>query len=358
MGDLYEALVAADEAGLFHVTDARPGIRRVKRGKGFSYLGEDGRPVGSGERARIASIAIPPAWTDVWICPNPDGHILATGRDARGRKQYRYHPRWREVRDSDKYDRLGRFGQALPGIRTRLEEDLARRGLGEEKVLATVVSLLDESLIRIGNDEYKEQNDSYGLTTIGQDHVSVRGAQVRFEFRAKSGVEQSVAISDKRLAKIVKQCQDLPGEDLFAFTDDDGRVIDVTSTHVNDYLRAITGASFTAKDFRTWGGTVVAAEALAGVGPAATKKEQEANVLLAIDTAAHALGNTRSVARSCYVHPGVPDAYREGTLEDAWRRARGRQRFSRPEAAVLTVVEASDRALPAAEDGEACAAVS
>ena len=357
MAELYEVLSAADEAGLLYVSDARPGIRRVKRGKGFSYVGVEGAVVGPEERARIAAIAIPPAWTDVWICPDPEGHILATGRDARGRKQYRYHPRWREVRDGNKYDRLGRFGHALPEIRAHLEGDLARRGLGEEKVLATVVSLLDESLIRIGNDEYKAQNDSYGLTTIGEDHVSVRGSQVRFEFRAKSGVAQSVAVSDKRLAKIVKQCQELPGEDLFAFTGNDGRVVDVTSTHVNEYLRAVTGDSFTAKDFRTWGGTVVAAEVLAGVGPAVTKKEQEANVLVAVDTAAHALGNTRAVARSCYVHPGVADAYRAGELDEAWRRARGRTRFSRPEAAVLSVVEASERSLPAGGDGDACEAV-
>lgn len=342
MADLYQSLSAADEAGLFHVSDARPGIRRLKRGKGFSYVAVDGHTLGRAERERIAVMAIPPAWTDVWICPNPEGHILATGRDARGRKQYRYHPRWREVRDSDKYGRLGRFGRSLPAIRSRLEDDLARRGLGAEKVLATVVSLLDESLIRIGNDEYKAQNDSYGLTTIGEDHVTVRGAQVRFEFRAKSGVEQSVAVSDKRLAKIVRQCQDLPGEDLFAFTDDSGRVVDVTSTHVNEYLRTVTGDTFTAKDFRTWGGTVVAAEALVAAGPVETKKEQEANVLFAIDTAAAALGNTRAVARSCYVHPGVTDAYREGALHDAFRRARERERFSRQEAAVLTVVEADE----------------
>jgi DNA topoisomerase-1 len=347
MGDLYQALSAADEAGLLHVSDARPGIRRIRRGKGFSYLDPQGATIGVAERERIAAIAIPPAWTDVWICPRPDGHILATGRDAKGRKQYRYHPRWREVRDGDKYDRLGRFGRSLPGIRARLEEDLARRGLVEEKVLATVVSLLDESLIRIGNDEYAEQNESYGLTTIEGDHVSVSGASVHFEFRAKSGVEQSVDVSDKRLAKIVRQCQELPGEDLFAFTDDSGRVVDVTSTHVNDYLRSVTGDTFTAKDFRTWGGTVVAAEALAGLGPAATAREQEANVVAAIDTAAAALGNTRAVARSCYVHPGVTDAYREGSLAEAWRSARSRPRFRRPEAAVLTIVENSDRALPA-----------
>lgn len=347
MGDLYQALVAADEAGLFHVSDARPGIRRVKRGKGFSYVHPDGTVADVDERERIASIVIPPAWSDVWICPRPDGHILATGRDARGRKQYRYHPRWREVRDSDKYDRLSRFGHALPAIRARLEEDLTRRGLVEEKVLASVVSLLDESLIRIGNDEYAAQNDSYGLTTIEGDHVTVRGAFVHFEFRAKSGVEQSVSVSDKRLARIVRQCQDLPGEDLFAFTDAEGRVVDVTSTHVNEYLRTLTGDTFTAKDFRTWGGTVSAAEALAAAGPAETKKEQEANVVTAIDTAAHALGNTRAVARSCYVHPGVLDAYREGTLDEVWRKARGRARFSRPEAAVLSVVEASEARDPA-----------
>ena len=346
MGDLYQALSAADDAGLFHVSDARPGIRRVRRGKGFSYVLPDGSTADPPVRERIAAIAIPPAWTDVWICPRPDGHILATGRDARGRKQYRYHPRWREVRDGDKYDRLARFGRSLPGIRAQLEDDLARRGLVEEKVLAAVVSLLDESLIRVGNDEYAEQNDSYGLTTIEGGHVAVHGASVHFEFRAKSGVEQSVSVSDKRLARLVRQCQDLPGEDLFAFTDDSGRVVDVTSTHVNEYLRSVTGDTFTAKDFRTWGGTVVAAEALAGLGPARTDREGEANVIAAIDTAALALGNTRAVARACYVHPGVTDAYRDGSLAEAWRQARSRPRFRRPEAAVLTVVEGTDLALP------------
>ena len=346
MADLYESLNAADEAGLFHVSDERPGIRRRKQGKGFSYIAPDGSIVGREERDRIAAIAIPPAWTDVWICPLPDGHILATGRDAKGRKQYRYHPRWREVRDSDKYHRLSRFGHALPGIRARLEDDLARRGLTEEKVLAAVVSLLDESLIRVGNDEYAEDNDSYGLTTIEGEHATVRGASVHFEFRAKSGVEQSISVSDKRLARIVKQCQELPGEDLFAFTTPDSKVVDVTSTHVNHYLRDVTGDTFTAKDFRTWGGTVVAAEALARLGPVVTKKEQESNVLAAIDAAAEALGNTRAVARSCYVHPGVTDGYRDGTLDEAWRKARSRQRFSRPEVATLAVVEASDASDP------------
>ncbi len=346
MADLYEALVAADEAGLFHVSDARPGIRRLKRGTGFSYVRPDGTVLDAEERVRIAAIAIPPAWTDVWICPRADGHILATGRDVKGRKQYRYHPSWREVRDTDKYHRLSRFGHALPAIRARLEEDLSKRGLVEEKVLATVVSLLDESLIRVGNDEYATQNDSYGLTTIEADHVEVHGASVHFEFRAKSGVEQSVSVSDKRLARVVKQCQELPGEDLFAFNDDAGRVVDVTSTHVNEYLRAVTGDTFTAKDFRTWGGTVVAAEALAGMGAAETTKEQEANVLAAIDAAAEALGNTRTVARSCYVHPAVTDAYRGGSLDEVWRAARSRRRFSRPEVAVLAVVEASDTADP------------
>lgn len=346
MADLYESLRAADEAGLFHVTDAQPGISRRKRGTGFSYVSSDGTAADAEERGRIESIAIPPAWTDVWICPTPDGHILATGRDARGRKQYRYHPRWREVRDSDKYHRLSRFGHALPKIRTRLEDDLSTRGLSEEKVLAAVVSLLDETLIRIGNDEYAAENDSYGLTTIEDDHATVRGASIHFEFRAKSGIERSISLSDKRLARIVKQCQDLPGEDLFAFTDGDGKAVDVTSTHVNHYLRAATGDTFTAKDFRTWGGTVVAAEALAGMGPASSKKEEDANVLAAVDAAAEALGNTRTVARSCYVHPGVTDGYRDGTLAEAWRTARRRQRFSRPEAAVLSVVEASDAADP------------
>jgi DNA topoisomerase-1 len=291
------------------------------------------------DKARIEALVIPPAWTDVWICPLADGHIQATGRDARGRKQYRYHDRWREVRDANKYERLAEFAAGLPDLRATLDEHLARRGLPEEKVLAAVVRLLDETLIRIGNDEYAETNDSFGLTTIEGDHVSVEGTRIEFEFRGKSGVEQEVSLRDRRLAAIVKACQELPGEDLFGYLDDDGQTIDVTSGMVNDYLRSITGADVTAKHFRTWGGTVTASELLAPLPVPDSEQEAKANELAALDAAADRLGNTRTVCRNCYVHPHVTTAYREGDLQEAWKRARSASRFRRGERAVLTVLE-------------------
>jgi DNA topoisomerase I len=282
---------------------------------------------------------IPPAWTDVWICPSADGHIQATGRDERGRKQYRYHPRWREVRDADKYERLAEFATGLPDLRARVDTDLARRGLPEEKVLAAVVRLLDDTLIRIGNDEYKTTNESYGLTTLEGGHVSVEGSRIEFEFRGKSGIERDVELRDRKLAAIVKRCQELPGEELFCYLDDDDRVVDVTSTMVNDYLRSITGAEVTAKHFRTWGGTVVAAELLAPLPVPDDEREAKSNELIALDAAAERLGNTRTVCRNCYVHPHVGAAYREGDLQAAWKRAREAARFRRSERAVLTVLE-------------------
>jgi DNA topoisomerase-1 len=340
MPALFEVLCDADAADLFYVTDERPGITRRRRGKGFSYHHPDGSPVSAAERERIEEIVIPPAWTDVWICPLADGHVQATGRDERGRKQYRYHPRWREIRDANKYERLAEFGAGLPDLRRRLDDDLARRGLPGEKVLAAVVRLLDDTLIRIGNDEYKATNDSYGLTTIEGEHVSVEGSRIQFEFRGKSGVEHDVELRDRRLATVVKACQDLPGEELFGYVDDAGRVVDVTSTMVNDYLRSLTGAPITAKDFRTWGGTVTAAELLAPLPVPDSEKEAKSNEIFALDAAAERLGNTRTVCRNCYVHPHVSAAYREGDLHAAWNRARDSARFSRGERTVLTVLEA------------------
>jgi DNA topoisomerase I len=339
MAVTYDVLCDADAADLYYVTDERPGITRRRRGKGFSYHHPDGSAVGAEDKARIEAIVIPPAWTDVWICPLAVGHIQATGRDERGRKQYRYHPRWREVRDANKYERLADFGAQLPDLRGRLDQDLAKRGLPGEKVLAAVVRLLDETLIRIGNDQYAEANDSYGLTTIEGDHVDVSGTRIQFEFRGKSGVEQEVELRDRRLAGIVKACQDLPGEDLFAYLDDDDRVVDVTSDMVNAYLRSITGEGVTAKHFRTWGGTVIAAEALATLPVPDTEKEAKSNELAALDLAAANLGNTRTVCRNCYVHPHISSAYREGDLQEAWKRARSAPRFSRAERATLTVLE-------------------
>jgi DNA topoisomerase-1 len=329
----------AVEAGLRYVSDAKPAITRRRSGKGFSYRRSDGSLVSADERRRIEALAIPPAWTDVWICDRPDGHVLATGRDDRGRKQYRYHPQWQEISGATKFAALRDFGHDLPCVRARVEEDLARPGLPEEKVLAAVVRLLDDTLIRIGNDEYAVANDSYGLTTLEDDHATVSGNSVVFEFGGKSGTAFEVEVRDRRLAAIVRRCQELPGEDLFQYLDGD-RVVDVTSTSVNDYLRDLTKGHRTAKDFRTWGGTVVAAETLMANGRGTTKREADQRILGAIDAAADRLGNTRAVARSSYVHPGVLEAYRDGSLDEAWRHSRAAPRMSRTERTVLKLLDA------------------
>ncbi len=341
MADLFDSLSDADDAGLFYVVDTAPGLTRRKRGKGFSYLDADGKPVSKETKAWIETIVIPPAWTDVWICPLRDGHILATGRDARGRKQYRYHPRWREVRDGNKYVRLIDFANALPALRTRVEEHLRAGGLPREKVLAAVVKLLDETHIRVGNDEYAVLNDSYGLTTMQEQHAVVEGSVVHFEFTGKSGIDAEIDLRDRRLASIVKACQELPGEELFQYVGEDGAIVDVNSAHVNAFLRELTGATFTAKDFRTWGGTVIAAETLVELGPPASQKEADKQILVAIDAAAERLGNTRAVCRSCYVHPAVPEAHVDGSLHDAWRTSRSAAMCRRGERAVLKVLKAS-----------------
>jgi DNA topoisomerase-1 len=332
------AEVAAD-AGLVYVSDTMPGIRRRKRGTGFSYERPDGTVVTDRrERQRIAALAIPPAWTDVWISPRPTGHILATGRDAKGRKQYRYHPTWREVRDADKYDKLTAFGHALPDIRNAVDGDLGRTGLPREKVLALVVKLLDETLIRVGNDAYAAENESYGLTTLKGDHVEVDGSDIVFDFVGKSGLEHERFVHDKQLARIVRQCHELGGQDLFTYRAS-GELVDVTSSDVNQYLRDLSGADVTAKDFRTWGGTAVAAAALAIGRPPATAAEAEKQILAAYDVAAEVLGNTRTVCRTCYVHPVVPDSYRTGELHETWRRARPTAKLDRKERTVLKLLE-------------------
>ncbi len=305
----------AKAAGLRHVTDSRPGIRRKRAGRGFSYVGLDGKPIRDrDEIRRIKALVIPPAWTDVWICPKPNGHMQATGRDAKGRKQYRYHPRYREVRDETKFDRMLAFSDVLPAIRVRVERDLLREGLPREKVLATVVRLLEKTLIRIGSDTYAKENRSFGLTTLRRRHVEVSGSKLTFEFRGKSGVEHSVAITDRRLASIVQHCQTLPGQELFQYLDDDGRRQDVDSGDINSYLREITGQDFTAKDFRTWAGTMYAATALRDMGPAETQREIQANIVRAVDLVAERLGNTREVCRKYYVHPRVIEAYHKGLV--------------------------------------------
>jgi DNA topoisomerase I len=311
---------SAQTAGLRYVSDTTPGIRRRRSGRGFSYVGPDGRVVrDQATLARIRSLAIPPAYTDVWICPVATGHLQATGRDARGRKQYRYHPRWREARDETKFGRMLAFSEALPRLRKRVEADLAKPGLPREKVLATVVRLLECTAIRVGNDEYARSNRSFGLTTLQDRHVEITGSQLRFEFRGKSGKTHRVALSDRRLAKIVARCQALPGADLFQYVDDDGRRVSIGSADVNDYLREIAGEDFTAKDFRTWAGTLQAVEALEPLGPAATQREAKAAILQTIDRVAQRLNNTRAVCRKYYVHPAVLETYQAGTLHEALR---------------------------------------
>jgi DNA topoisomerase I len=332
---------AAEEAGLRYVSDATPGIRRVRSGSGFRYVGPDGETVRSpAVRDRIRALAIPPAWTDVWICPRQNGHLQATGRDARGRKQYRYHDRWRQVRDADKFDRLGQFGKALGPLRTTVDAELQRPGpLDRDKVLALVVRLLDETLVRVGNAEYAATNESYGLTTLGPEHVEIHGAEVTFAFVGKGGLEHEVSVNDRRLARLVKRCHELGGQELFAWTDADGRVVDVGSADVNAWLREHTGETVSAKDFRTWGATVVATETLAALGPPTSTKEADAQVLEAIDAAAERLGNTRAVCRASYVHPVVPDSHVEGSLHERWARARRTTSHRRSERTVLDLLD-------------------
>ncbi|MFN3648344.1 MAG: DNA topoisomerase IB [Armatimonadota bacterium] len=300
----------ARAAGLRYVSDERPGIRRRRCGRGWSYLGPDGATVRD-ERTlrRIRSLVIPPAWRDVWICPIPHGHIQATGRDEKGRKQYRYHPRWHEVRDATKYDRMIQFGEALPRIRRRVDEDLSRRGLPREKVLATVVRLLEETLIRVGNDEYARKNESFGLTTLREEHVDVQGSTVRFHFRGKSGKECDADLRDRRVSQVVRKLQELPGQELFQYHDDDGQIRDVASSDVNEYLREISGQDFTAKDFRTWAGTLLAFRELCGAEPCETKTAAKKRVATAIKNVASRLNNTPAVCRKCYVHPAVLETY-------------------------------------------------
>jgi DNA topoisomerase-1 len=292
-----------------------PGIERKRAGKGFTYVRPDGtRLTDRKEIARIRALAIPPAYTDVWICPYPNGHIQATGRDARGRKQYRYHPRWREVRDETKFGRMLDFTRVLPAIRAQVERDLSRPGLSREKVLATVVSLLECTGIRVGNNEYARANRSFGLTTLRNRHVEISGSKLRFQFRGKSGKIHDVVLTDRRLARIVARCQAIPGETLFQYEDENGVRQTVDSADVNSYLRQIAGQDFTAKDFRTWSGTLLAVAALQELGPAASEREAKSVVLQAIDKVAGQLNNTRAVCRKYYVHPAVFEAYLAGTM--------------------------------------------
>ena len=309
------SVASAHAAGLRYTTDAKPGVRRVRHGSTFRYFAPTGRRVTSrDELARIKSLVIPPAWEDVWICTDPHGHLQATGRDARGRKQYRYHPKWRAVRDETKYHRLIGFARALPVIRRRTRADLRRKELDREKVLALVVQLLEKTLIRVGNDEYARQNRSFGLTTLRDGHVNVRGGRVRFIFRGKSGVEHEIPLEDRRLARIVRACRDIPGYDLFQYYDGDGTRRAIGSADVNQYLKEITGEDYTSKDFRTWAGTVHAAALLRHCGPCRSEAEAKRNTLQAIEAVAHRLGNTKAVSRKCYIHPAVLESYQDGSL--------------------------------------------
>lgn len=317
-----EPAQAARSAGLRYVCDDRPGWGRRRCGKGFTYFDERGDRISDPDRLkRIQALVIPPAWETVWICPFANGHLLATGRDAKGRKQYRYHSNWRTVRNQTKFDRLIPFAFARPLIREATDRDLRQRGLPREKLLAVVVQLLDATVIRIGNDEYREQNQSFGLTTLEEQHVEVGTSKIRFHFVGKSGVEHEIELSDRRLARAIKLCQDLPGQQLFQYLDDEGQPQAINSDDVNRYLQTITGEVFTSKDFRTWAGTLYTAQILNDLGEPTSKTQAQANIREAIKGAAQHLGNRVATCRKFYVHPTVTQAYEEGWLLEVWRSA-------------------------------------
>ena len=337
--------LAAKEAGLSYAHVERPGITRHRAGKGFSYRDAHGNRITDAKiLARIKALVIPPAWQDVWICTRANGHIQATGHDARGRKQYRYHEKWREVRDESKYERTIAFGQALPAIRDRVDHDLRQQGLPRTKVLATVVRLLETTLIRVGNQRYARENESFGLTTMRSRHVDVSSTRVTFNFKGKSGIEHEVELKDRRLASVIGRLQDLPGQELFKYLDDDDQLQTIDSSDVNAYLQEITGNDFTAKDFRTWAGTVLAAQALAAFEEFDSESRAKANIVNAIESVAARLGNTRTVCRKCYVHPAVIDAYLEGETVQTIRQRADREiaeslnALPPEEAAVLTLL--------------------
>lgn len=328
-----DSVESARVAGLRYVNDLRtPGIRRVGARNRFTYIDPRGLPLSASERQRIRSLAIPPAWRDVWICPFANGHLQATGRDARGRKQYRYHSRWREVRDEVKYGHVIAFARALPRIRTRTSRDMQRRGLPREKVLAAVVQLLEKTLIRVGNEEYARSNRSFGLTTLKDRHARIDGPRVRFEFKGKSGIAHAVDLHDRQLARIVKSCRDLPGYELFQFIDDAGNRVAIDSADVNAYLREVSGEDFTAKDFRTWAGTVLACRELAVAERVSSVAQAKRNIGRAVEAVASQLGNTKAVCRKSYIHPAIFDAYLEGLT------------FGRDEQAVASLIRRRQRA--------------
>ena len=343
--DIVDPRDAAETAGLVYVSDEEPGIRRRGAGRGFSYRGPDGERITDKDTlARVRSLAVPPAYTDVWICADPGGHIQATGRDAKGRKQYRYHPRFREVREGAKFEHMLAFAEALPAIRARVDADMRRRGLPREKVLGCVVHLLESTLIRVGNDDYAKQNKSFGLSTLRWRHVDVEGAELRFRFKGKSGKSWNLSLRDRRIARIVRSCQDLPGQKLFQYVDGEGERRDVTSTEVNAYLQEISGREVTAKDFRTWAGTVLAAMALREFEAVDSEAGRKGNIRAAIESVSARLGNTPTICRKCYVHPEILDSYLEDALslelrEEIEEEMQGGLADLRPEeAAVLALL--------------------
>lgn len=310
-----DSVKVARSVGLRYVSDNRPGVRRDSTDDGFLYLDKAGNRIEDpDELDRFKALGIPPAWTEVWICPHANGHLQATGRDAKGRKQYRYHVEWCKVRNQSKFERMARFGASLPQIREQTDRHTKQRGLGREKVLATIVQLLEKTLIRVGNNEYAEKNDSFGLTTLRDDHLEVEGSTLRFSFRGKSGVEHEIEVGDRRLAKIVKHCQDLPGQELFQYYDENGEQQVVDSRDVNAYLQEVTGEDFTAKDFRTWFGTVYALLELQDVGPATSPTDAKKKITNAIKRAASQLGNRPATCKKYYVHPQIMEAFQTGEL--------------------------------------------
>ncbi|HSJ34998.1 MAG TPA: DNA topoisomerase IB [Acidimicrobiia bacterium] len=337
MTDRSTSLELAATAGLRYVSDEAPGSRRVRRGKGFSYVDAAGESLPEAEREWIRSLAIPPAWTDVWICPHRDGHILATGYDEAGRKQYIYHPAWEEARDEAKFERLGDFGSRLASLRRRIDSDLRRPGLERDKVVALAVAVLDRTLIRVGNRQYAESNDSYGLTTLTREHVELNGSRVSLAFVGKGGAEHELAFSDRRLASLLTKCQELGGQTLFGFESEAG-VGTIGSGDVNDYLADATGRPFTAKDFRTWGATSIVVGHLATCNGVETP---QTHFLEAVDVAADRLGNTRQVCRASYVHPVIEAATEDGRIAEAWRRSRSGKWLTRPESAVRRLLNVS-----------------
>lgn len=340
-----EAAAAIRSAGLVYVSDAQPGLTRRRAGKGFVFSTADGKAIRSAETLRrLRGLVIPPAWTQVWICESDAGHLQATGRDARGRKQYIYHPDFRNLRETNKYDSLVGFARLLPKIRARLDADMARPGLPREKVLATIVHLLETTLIRIGNADYVKQNQSYGVTTLRDRHVAVNGAELRFDFQGKSGKIWRVRLRDRRVTKIVKACQDLPGQHLFQYVDESGARQAITSSDVNAYLREVAGGEVTAKDFRTWGGTLLACLALQAFAAPATKREAARNLRAAVVQVGEKLGNTPTICRKCYIHPAVIEAYEAGAHRLAIRGGRAGDGLKPEEQALLARLEAAAKA--------------